>query len=97
MYRRRCGKRSDLLLRRNVDKFELVVAIFDRDGQIVEVRQKSVELHLRDATLQRLAHLGLATKMQFDVKPGSYQVRVVVREGDSAQLTAMSRFVEIPY
>ncbi len=82
---------------RNIDELTVVVTAFDRDGNLVDGRQKVVELYLRDASVERLARSGLGTKVTLDVKPGTYMVRVVVRERESAQLSALSRAVEIPH
>ena len=82
---------------RNVDDLTTVVAVFDRDGNLVDGRKKLLELRLRDETLEKLAKSGAGTRIGFDVKPGTYLVRVVVRDSESAQLSALSRAVEIPY
>ena len=82
---------------RNVDDLTTVVALFDRDGNLVDGKKKLVKLRLRDATLEQLAQSGLGTKTAFDVKPGTYLVRVVVRDSESGQLSALNRAVEIPY
>ena len=82
---------------RNVDDLTTVVAVFDRDGNLVDGKKKVVKLRLRDATLEKLAQSGLGTKTAFDVKPGTYLVRVVVRDSESGQLSALNRAVEIPY
>jgi VWFA-related protein len=82
---------------RNVDDLTTVVAVFDRDGNLVDGRKKLLELRLRDATLEKLTQSGLGMKTGFDVKPGTYLVRVVVRDSESGQLSALNRAVEIPY
>jgi VWFA-related protein len=82
---------------RNVDNLTMIVAVFDRDGNLVDAKKKVIETHFRDATLEKLTRSGLGTKTGFEVRPGTYQVRVVLRESDSAQLSAQSRAVEIPY
>jgi len=50
---------------------------------------------LKDETLQDRLNSGITLKSSFDVKPGSYIVRLVVRDEDG-QLAAQSRAVEIP-
>jgi hypothetical protein len=34
-------------------------------------------------------------KMSFDVKPGSYQLRLVVRDAEGQQITALNGAVEV--
>src|SRR5262249_54529861 len=82
---------------RNVDDLTTVVALFDRDGNLVDGKKKLVKLRLRDATLEQLAQSRLGPKTPVDVKPGTYLVRVVVRDSESGQLSALNRAVEIPY
>jgi len=54
-------------------------------------------MRLRDATLERLSHTGVTVKTSFDVKPGAYLVRLVVRDSQAAQVSAENGVVEIPY
>jgi hypothetical protein len=54
-------------------------------------------MRLRDTTLERLSHTGVTVKTSFDVKPGGYLVRLVVRDSQAAQLSAENGVVEIPY
>jgi VWFA-related protein len=82
---------------RNQNNLTIVAALFDRDGNIVTGIEKNVEMHLLDATLQRLSRTGLTVKTSFDVKPGDYVVRLVVRDSNAAQLSAENGVVEIPY
>lgn len=82
---------------RNMDELTVVVAAFDRDGKLADGKKTVVELRLRDASVERLTRSGLGTKTTLDVKPGTYMLRVVVRERESAQLSALSRALEIPY
>lgn len=82
---------------RNQNNLTIVAALFDRDGNIVTGIEKNVEMRLLDATLQRLTRTGLTVKTSFDVKPGDYVVRLVVRDSNAAQLSAENGVVQIPY
>jgi hypothetical protein len=52
---------------------------------------------LRDTTYDRLIHSGFTVKSSFDVKPGTYLVRLVVRDNEGAQMAARNGAVVIPY
>ena len=39
-----------------------------------------MEMRLKDATLEKLDQTGVTLKTNFDVKPGGYLVRLVVRD-----------------
>ncbi|MGH9735188.1 MAG: VWA domain-containing protein [Candidatus Acidiferrales bacterium] len=82
---------------RNDDNVTIVTALFDRDGNIVSGIEKTVEMRLRDATFERLSRTGVTVKTSFDVKPGDYLVRLVVRDSNAAQLSTENDAVEIPY
>ena len=82
---------------RNQNDLTVVTAVFDRNGNYVAGNQKVVEMKLRDETLQRLSHTGVTVRTSFDVKPGDYVVRLVVRDSKASALSAENGSVEIPY
>ncbi len=82
---------------RNLNNLTVVTALFDRNGNYLEGKQKSLELKLLDRTLEELSHSGLTTRISFDVKPGTYLVRQVVRDAEGEQMSALNRGVEIPF
>jgi VWFA-related protein len=81
---------------RNWDDLTIVAGLFDRNGNFISGEEKTLELRLKDATLQRLDQTGVTVKTNFDVKPGGYLVRLVVRDSKAAQLSARNGVVEIP-
>jgi len=91
------GIRFDKLDGRNKNDLTIVAALFDRNGNFVTATEKVLEMRLRDTTLERLSHTGVTVKTSFDVKPGAYLVRLVVRDSQAAQLSAENGVVEIPY
>ncbi|MGD0125115.1 MAG: VWA domain-containing protein [Terriglobia bacterium] len=82
---------------RNSDDLTFITVLFDRDGKYLTGKEKKVICHLRDDTLARLSRTGITLKMEFDVKPGTYMVRQIVRDSQAGQLSGLSRTVEIPY
>jgi VWFA-related protein len=82
---------------RNDNDLTVVAALFDRNGNFVTGTQKVIVMKLRDETLARLSQTGVTVRTNFDVKPGDYVVRLVVRDSNAAQLAAESGSVEIPY
>jgi hypothetical protein len=82
---------------RNVDNLTFVTVVFDRDGHAVSSQQKTVELHLRDSSLEKYQQTGITLKTSFDLKPGTYMVRAVVRDSESGQISGLNRTLEIPY
>src|SRR5467141_3642779 len=82
---------------RNNDQLTIVTGIFDENGNFVTGLSKVVEMKLLDTTYSRLSRSGFTVKTSFDVKPGTYLVRLVVRDGEGAQMAARNRAVVIPY
>ena len=81
---------------RNYDDLTIVAALFDRNGNFLIGTEKTLELRLKDSTLERLNQTGVTLNTSFDVKPGGYLVRLVVRDSKAAQLSARNGVVEIP-
>ncbi|MDR3699146.1 MAG: VWA domain-containing protein [Candidatus Sulfopaludibacter sp.] len=79
---------------RNVNNVTVVSGIFDSNGNYLQGIRKVVELHLKDETLARLAS-GVTVKTTFDLKPGTYLVRLVVRDTEGQALSATNNAVEI--
>jgi hypothetical protein len=82
---------------RNRDDLTVATAIFDENGNLVAGGEKIVEMRLMDTTVDRLGRSGLTVKSSFDIKPGTYLVRQVVRDAEGAQMAARNGAVVIPY
>ncbi len=82
---------------RHLNNLTFVTVLFDRDGKYVMGKEKVVEFRLRDATLARFSQTGVTLKTEFDLKPGTYLVRQIVRDSEAGQLSGLNRTVEIPY
>jgi len=82
---------------RSADNLTFVTGLFDRDGHLVTAQEKIVQLRLRDASLAALLQSGVTLRTHFDVKPGTYLVRAVVRDSEGGQIAGLNRTVEIPY
>ncbi len=79
---------------RNRNEVTVVSGIFDRNGNYLQGIKKIVELRLKDETLSRLGQ-GVTVKSTFDVKPGTYLVRLVVRDTEGQALSATNNAIEI--
>jgi VWFA-related protein len=82
---------------RNHDNLTIATAIFDENGNFVIGGEKVVEMRLLDKTFERLSHSGFTLKSSFDIKPGTYLVRMVVRDSEGAQMAARNGAVSIPF
>jgi VWFA-related protein len=80
---------------RNANNLTIVSGVFDRNGKFITGNEKTLEMHLKDDTLANKLHSGITIRSSFDVKPGSYLVRLVVRDA-GGQLAAANGAIEIP-
>ncbi len=81
---------------RNENDLTVVAALFDRNGNYITGITKTLQMKLRDDTLAKLERTGMNIRTNFDVKPGTYVVRLVARDSEAAMLTAANGMVEIP-
>jgi VWFA-related protein len=79
---------------RSLDSLRAVLALFDPDGGYVTGAQKTVNLRLKEETLKQ-KDPAITLHWEFDVDPGTYVVRLVVREQASKAMTTLNRTVEI--
>jgi VWFA-related protein len=82
---------------RNHDDLTLATVIFDENGNFVTGGEKILEMKLLDATLERLDRSGITVKSSFDVKPGNYLVRLVIRDKEGESMAARNGAVAIPF
>jgi VWFA-related protein len=81
---------------RNADTLTVTSGVFDRNGNLVKGLQKTVEMKLRDQTLDTLPESGLTVKSNLDVPSGDYVVRLVVRDSEGQVMSALNSAVTIP-
>ena len=82
---------------RNRNDLTMVAAVFDANGNFIAGTEKILQLRLRDQTVQGLEQRPPFTiDTNFDMKPGAYLVRLVVRDEEGQQLTAENAGVQIP-
>ncbi len=81
---------------RNNDNLTILSGVFDRNGNYITGMQKLVEMRLQDSTLEKVLNSGITVKTNFDVAPGSYVIRLVVRDSEGQTMAARNGVVEIP-
>jgi len=81
---------------RNYNTLTIVSGIFDRNGNFISGIQKTLELKLKDETLARLMTSGMALSTDFSAAPGTYMVRLVVRDSEGQLMSAANGAVAIP-
>jgi VWFA-related protein len=82
---------------RNCNELTVVAGLFDRNGVYASGTRKRIEMRLKDETVEKRLDAGLTIRSSFDVKPGTYSVRLVVRDFEGQLMSARNSAVEIPY
>jgi len=81
---------------KNSNDVTVATVLFDENGNFVAGGEKLVKLRLLDVSLEMFHRNGLFVKSTYEVKPGKYLVRQVVRESEGSQVSAHSGMVVIP-
>jgi VWFA-related protein len=79
---------------RHYGQVRMICSVFDPNGQYVKAVEKVLQLQIRDDLFERASQQGLAMRVDVDVKPGKYLVRVVIRDVDGQQTAARNLVVE---
>ncbi len=86
---RAAGDRKD-------DTLTVVTGLFDQNGHYLKGTQRVINFRLRNETLEKLLGSGLTIPETFDLAPGRYVVRVVVRDSEGEAMAARNGTVNIP-
>lgn len=81
---------------RNDNEVVIVSGLFDRNGNYLQGSSKKLEMRLKDDTLQNKLNSGLTVRSDFKVTPGTYVIRLVVRDAEGQMMAAQNGAVEIP-
>ncbi len=81
---------------RNRNDLTIVSALFDRNGNYLQGEERVLHMRWKDETLESKLGSGITVKSSFDVKPGTYRVRLIVRDAEGQLMTAENSAVEIP-
>jgi VWFA-related protein len=81
---------------RNRNELTIVTAIFNQLGKYVAGNVKTVDVRVTDATLQKADASQFHGRAIFNINPGVYLVRVVVRDLEGRQMSAVNTPVDIP-
>lgn len=81
---------------RNRNDLTIVSALFDRNGNYLKGEEKIFQMSWKDETLESKLGSGITVKTSFDVKPGTYRVRLIVRDAEGQSMTTENSAVEIP-
>ncbi len=82
---------------RNRNTLTIVSGIFDSNGEYVSGIKRTVDLNLMDETLTKLMNSGVAVNTDHTVvAPGTYVVRLIVRDSEGQMMSAVNGTVAVP-
>lgn len=81
---------------RNNDTLTLLTGVFDGNGRYVTGSARTIDLKLKDATLEEYPKERMTVRTNLDVASGNYTVRLVVRDSEGQVMSALSGAVIIP-
>jgi VWFA-related protein len=82
---------------RNRNDLTVVSALFDNNGNFVAGLEKIVHMRFLDTSMERIRQAPpIKVISSFDVKPGSYLIRLVVRDAEGHLMATENGAVEIP-
>jgi len=81
---------------RNVGHLLVMSGLFDRNGNFIKGLRKTIDFNLRPETLQRRLDSGITVRSSIEVEPGTYVVRLIVRDSDGQTMSAINGVVDIP-
>ena len=77
--------------------FDVVALTFGENGQVVEEINRTETLRVRGDVLESVLKDGFVYVMKVPLKkPGSYQLRVALRDAATERLGSASQFIEVP-
>jgi hypothetical protein len=80
---------------KNVDSLTLVCGLFDLNGNYVQGKKQEISFHMGDDVLEQLSG-GINIKTTFEVQPGPYLIRVVLRDSGNQLVSAVNGSGFIP-
>jgi len=81
---------------KHYNELNIATVIFDDNGNYLTNGGKIVKLRLLDSAFEKWCSTGLTVKSGFELKPGKYLIRQVVRDSEGAQMAARNGIVVIP-
>ena len=81
---------------RNNNMLTILSGLFDHNGNFISAIEKTVDIKMKDETMAKLMNAGTLTfRTNFPVAPGSYMLRLIVRDNEAHLMSALNGSVDI--
>ena len=81
---------------RRKNSLNLMVAAYDEHGKWIDGVEKEIDLNLSEPSYVAMLRYGFSAKVNFNLTPGRYKIRSVVRESLRSQMGSASRLIDVP-
>lgn len=72
----------------NIDHLTLVCGLFDLNGNYIQGKKRDISMRLSDQAVSNATSGGMNVTTSFDVQPGVYVIRIVLRDAGSGLLSS---------
>ncbi|MBZ5538298.1 MAG: VWA domain-containing protein [Acidobacteriia bacterium] len=80
---------------RNQNIFTILTVVYDANGRYVDGWETRIDFNLTDPGFKNVMDEGLIAQARFQLEPGSYKVKAVVREAGETKLGSATKTIEI--
>ena len=80
---------------RNQNIFTILTVVYDANGRYVDGWETRIDFNLTDPGFKNVMDEGLMAQARFQLEPGSYKVKAVVREAGETKLGSATKTIEI--
>lgn len=81
---------------RHTNLINLVIVAFDENDKYIDGLEKSIDFKLTQASYDELLNRGITSKVSFQLPPGKFKIKAVVRESAQSKMGSLTKAVEIP-
>lgn len=78
------------------NSLNLMVAAYDEHDKWIDGVEKEIDLNLLEPNYVSMLRYGFTAKVNFNLPPGHYKIRSVVRESLRSQMGSASRLIDVP-
>ena len=80
---------------RHVNSLAIAYGVFDRNGTPIGDAIRVADLSIDENGVRKLRSDGIRLGSEFDVPPGTYLIRIVVREAENGRMASVGRMISV--
>lgn len=80
---------------RNRNVFTIVTIVYDSNNRFLDGKETRIDFNLTDPNYHNVMQEGLRAQSNFQLEPGNYKVRTIVREAGETKMGSATKTIEI--